>query len=188
MKLYEREVENIRNLNKVAKKSRVVLFGSTFAKNIPVAELKQSFNLDCDIYNRSLTDLSLFDAAKLIDDCITEIAPKKVLLQLGETDLERGYHTVPEMISAYEAVINKLKMSNKHCDIVIVSVCDNDSAIQPAEFNRQIEKLAKKTKCRFADISHVAENTSPGVEAFKLLKYFIMDKMSFFDAMNLINA
>jgi lysophospholipase L1-like esterase len=187
MKLYERELENFNNLNRVAKRNRVVLFGSTFAKNIPVVELKQSFNLECDIYNRSLTDLSIFDAQELVDKCVTELAPKKVLLQLGETDLERGYRSIPEMIKEYEKLIEKIRTSNKGCEIVIVSVCDSDAEIQPAEFNRQIEQLAKKTKCRFADISTSSEKTS-NVEAFMMLKYFILDRLSFFDAMTLVNA
>lgn len=64
MNIYEREVENFRKLNRIAKKNSVVLLGSTFAKDIPVSELVQTFDIDCNVYNRSLTDLSVFDAEK----------------------------------------------------------------------------------------------------------------------------
>lgn len=187
MNTYERELVNFRNLNKIAIRNGVVLFGSSFAKEIPVCELKQSFELDCDIYNRSLTDLSVFDAENLLDDCVIDLAPRKVLIQLGETDLERGC-TIPEILSAYENIIAKLKSADKHCEIVIVSVCDNTAEISPEELNKQLESMARKMKCRYADISSVFSNESPDIKAFSLLRFFMLDRISFFDSMTMANV
>ena len=39
MKLFENELENYRMLNKVARKGGAVLFGSTFARSIPLGAL-----------------------------------------------------------------------------------------------------------------------------------------------------
>ena len=188
MNTYNREVENFRRLNKIAKKNSVVLLGSSFAKDIPVSELVQTFDIDCSIYNRSLTDLSVFDADKVLDDCVLNLAPKKILLQLGETDLERGYRTIPEILEAYEKVIVKLKNANKHCDIVIVSVCEKNAEVYPDALNAKLEELANKLKCQYADISPAFSNDSPSVKAFSLLKYFMLDRFSFYDAMNLLNV
>ena len=113
MVAYERELKNFRQLNKIAKRHGVVLFGSSFAKEIPVCELRQTFDLDCAIYNRSITDLSVFDAKDLLEDCVDTLKPTRILLQLGETDLERGYKTIPEIISAYESIVTTLKEKNK---------------------------------------------------------------------------
>ena len=187
MGMYEREAESFRKLNKVAKANGVVLFGSSFAKAIPVCELKQTFHMDCNIYNRSLTDLSVFSAEKLLEDCVIGLSPKKILLQLGETDLEQGYHTIPEIINAYEKIISNLKSSDKHCSIVIVSVCENASGIYPEELNKELELMARRTKCQYADISPAFSNDSPCVKAFGLLRFFMMDKISFYDAMTLVN-
>ena len=60
-KMYEREAEEYCRLNDFAVRNGIVLFGSTFAKEIPVGELRQAFNLDCNIYNRSFADVSVFD-------------------------------------------------------------------------------------------------------------------------------
>ncbi len=185
---YEREIASYRQLSKVARKNGIVLFGSSFAKAIPVGELKQAFELDCDIYNRSLTDLSVFDAEALIDECVIPMVPKKVFLQLGETDLERGYRTIPEMIEAYEKVIRKLHKANKRCQITLVSVCNNGSELHPDELNRQIEALAHKTKCKFADISPAFSNDAPSVKAFSLLRRFFRDRITDYDAMNYTNV
>ncbi len=188
MNVYEKEIEGFRKLNKLAKANGVVLFGSSFAKEIPVCELKQAFSLDCNIYNRSLTDLTVFNAEKVIDDCVISLLPKKVLLQLGETDLEQGYRTIPEIVKAYEKIIAKIKSADKHCGIVIVSVCENGSVVYPDELNKQLEELAHRTKCQYADISPAFSNDTPGVKAFSLLKFFMLDKITFFDAMTMANA
>lgn len=188
MNVYEREIDNFRKLNKIAQTNGVVLFGSSFAKEIPVCELKQAFQLNCDIYNRSLTDLSVLNAEKVLDDCVFSLRPKKVLLQLGETDLEQGYLTIPEIVNAYENIIRKIKNADKHCKIVVVSVCENGSGVYPEELNKQLEAMAQRTKCQYADISPAFSNDSPCIKAFSLLKFFMLDKITFCDAMTLANS
>lgn len=54
--------------------------------------------------------------------------------------------------------------------------------------NVKLEELAKKHKCQYADISPAFSNDSPSVKAFSLLKYFMLDRLSFYDAMNLLNV
>lgn len=182
MNMYEREIKSFRKLNTVANANGVVIFGSSFAKEIPVCELKQTFNIECDLYNRSLTDLSIFSAGELLQDCVCSLLPKKVLLQLGETDLEQGYHTLSEIINAYENLIAKLRSADKHCKIVIVSVCENENGIQPEKLNKELEKMAYRLKCQYADITPAFSNDSPYIKAFSLLKGFILDRISFYDA------
>ena len=186
-KIYEREAEEYCRLNEFAVRNGVVLFGSTFAKEIPVGELRQAFDLDFNIYNRSFTDVSVFDAEPLLMECAESLAPSKILLQLGETDLERGYRSVPEIIAAYDSLVKSIKKRNRFTDIVIVSVCENSNGIQPSEFNSQLEKLAKKNKCRFADISNASSDRMPVVKAFSMLKMFMRNGITFCDAMNMVN-
>ena len=186
-KIYEREAEEYCRLNEFAVRNGIVLFGSTFAKDIPVGELRQAFELDCNIYNRSFADVSVFDAEALLIKCAESLAPSKILLQLGETDLERGYKSVPEIIAAYDSLVKSIIKRNRFTDIVIVSVCENSNGIQPSEFNSQLEKLAKKNKCRFADISNAASDRMPSVKAFSMLKMFMRNGITFCEAMNMVN-
>lgn len=186
-KVYEREAEEYCKLNEFAVKNGIVLFGSTFAKDIPVGELRQAFDLDCNIYNRSFTDVSIFDAEALLIECVESLAPSKILLQLGETDLERGYRSVPEIIAAYDSLVKSIKKRNRFTDIVIVSVCENSNDIQPSEFNSQLGNMAKKNKCKFADISNAASDRMPVVKAFSMLKMFMRNGITFCDAMTMVN-
>lgn len=188
MKLFENELENYRQLNKIARKGGVVLFGSTFAKNIPLGELKQDFEFDCDLYNRSLTDLSVFDVGGVLADCVIDLEPSKVLIQLGETDLERGFKSLSEIVAQYEMMISQIKTRIKHCHITIVSVCNTDGNLFPAELNAQLEALAKRMGCQYADISAAPATEAPGVKAFCLLKYFFRDRITDYDALHMAFA
>lgn len=185
MSLYENELKKYRQLNKVAQGDGVVLFGSSFAKEIPVGELKQGFEIDCNIYNRSLTDLSVFDAADVLKDCVTDLSPSKVLLQLGETDLERGFKSITEIVKQYELLIRQIKARIKGCRIVIVSVCDTERTLFPAELNAKLEELAKSLGCEYADVSSALDNDAPSVKIFGLLKRFIRGRITSYDALHM---
>ena len=188
MNIYEREEKNYRRLNSIARPNGVVLFGSSFAKDIPVCELKQAFSLECDVYNRSYTDLSVFDASELLSECLNDLNPKKILLDLGETDLERGYKTIPEIIAAYESLIGNIRTYSKRCKIVVISVCA-ESMTTPveqsaaAELNSALEEMANRLKCSYADISSAARSELPVVKAFSMLRFFILDRISLSDVM-----
>ena len=87
MCISEKELNVYKSLNKIASRNSVVLLGSTYAKEIPVSELKQTYGILSDLYNRSLTDLSVFEANDIVIDTINCLKPKKILLQLGESDV-----------------------------------------------------------------------------------------------------
>ena len=53
MNEYKNELDCYTRLNKVAQKGGVVFFGSTFAKNIPVSELGQTFNINCNVWSNN---------------------------------------------------------------------------------------------------------------------------------------
>lgn len=188
MKSYENECRHYHKLNEIVRYNGAVLFGSTFAKNIPVSELKQSFELDCNIYNRSIPGLSVFDAASVIKDCVLDLYPDKVLIQLGETDLEQGNASMDEIIAEYENVLIQMKKSMNSSQIVIISVCEENEALPSREFNKKLEKMAARNKCRFADISAAEESDTPDVKAFSLLQHFLWDHISDGNVLSMIFA
>ncbi len=188
MNIYEREIKEYNELNKVAKKYSVVIFGSSFAKNIPASELAGSYNMDCDIYNRSINDLSVFDAPNVIEKCIADINPCKIIIQLGETDLAKGYKTISEIADAYKKLIIKIKDYIDTCEIIITSVCNSETPIYPSELNSELSSIALNMKCKYADITAAETHKQPYIRAFEMLKPYIRtSKLSFFDAMNMVH-
>lgn len=178
--LYRREIKEYRALNRVATGGGVVLFGSTFAKEMPVGELKQAFGIDRNIYNRSFLELSVFDAAAVAAESVIPLEPSKILLNLGETDLMRGLHSIPEIVDAYRELINTLRR-RLHCEVVVVSVCGGEE-LRPAELNRRLEEMARSCGCAYADIASAAAAEEPEVDAFAGLRCFLLDRIGFCDA------
>lgn len=182
MKYSKKEIENYIGLNKIAQKGGVVLFGSTFASSIPVCELKQTFNIESPVYNRSLKGLSVFDADGFANNYISPLFPKKILLMLGDADLDEGVHTVSEIISEYEKLIYSIRSNDRRCTVVVVSVCSENSSMC-GEFNDELEKMAKRLTCQYVDISSSIKSDFPAVNAFSMLKLFMLDRITFCDAM-----
>ncbi len=184
MKNSKKEIENYIKLNKVAQKGGVVLFGSTFASSIPVCELKQTFHIENPVYNRSLKGLSVFDAYGFANNCIVSLFPKKILLMLGDADLYEGERTVSGIISEYERLIYSIRSNDRRCTLVVVSVCFENTSMC-GEFNGELEKMAKRLKCQYADISSSLKTDFPAVNAFGMLKLFMLDRITFCDAMSI---
>ena len=186
MKNYKDELNYYTSVNKMMQKGGVVLFGSTFAKNISVAELCKAFDVDCNVYNRSFNDLSVFDAQELVSGAVMSLQPKKIILQLGETDVERNEKSDDEVISAYEKLISNIKKADKKVKIIVASLSSDENECD--KFNKALESLAEKCRCQYVDISKAKTSDMPSVKAFSMLRCFIPDQVSFFDAMNFANV
>lgn len=169
-----KELNTYSSLNRFAHKNSVVMLGSTYFKEMPLGELKQVFGIMSDIYNRSLTDLSVFEAEEIAISTIESLIPKKLVLQLGETDLEDQNHSVDEVISAIESLISKAHKTDRTLKIVLVSINNLSNKALQNEFNLKLEKLAKKSKCTYADITS-AEEDPTHIHSFRLLKFFMAD-------------
>ena len=185
MKKYERELNFYNKLNSVAEKGGVVLFGTSFANAIPVGELRQSIRTDYKVYNRSFNDITISDAIDVVDDAVLTLCPDKIILMLGESDLERGYRTIDTLMEDYSNLINRIKSYDNRCDLILVSVCGGD-AEYPDEFNRRLMNLAKKNRCMYADITAVTECDIPHIKAFSLLRYFMLSRITAGDVMSYI--
>ena len=77
---------NYEELNNIAQKNAVILFGGAMDKKIPVAELAQSFEFDFKIYNRSEELLSVKNAKDIYSKNIQPLEPEAILIHIGETD------------------------------------------------------------------------------------------------------
>ncbi len=177
MCINKQELQGYQSLNKFAKKNSAVLFGSTYAKEIPVSELRQNFGIISHLYNRSLTDLSVFEAADIANEIIRDINPSKLLLQLGETDLASGKSTPEEVISEISNVISTIRNNDKKIKIVLISINNLLDKNLQKDFNKKLETFAKNNNCLFADIT-IASDDALHLNAFKALSYFFCDDIT----------
>lgn len=145
--------ENYPMLNDLAEQGGVVILGGADDMNIPLGELKQAFSIDSNIYNRSVEDLSVVNAASYFDQYVAPLQPACVMLHVGEQDREMYSRTPDAFISSYRDLIAHIRKAQPKCDIVIISVRNpaNDQAI--SDMNRSLHYIADSDRCQFADVT-----------------------------------
>lgn len=151
--MFEEKIAKYKFLNQLAEAEGTVIFGTSSDVNIPLGELKQAFSLSGSIYNRSFSELSVADAARVYGECVAELCPDTVIVHIGGADVSDfgGKETAFE--ENYRALIGTIREKNKACRIVIVSLKNYDNDITVSEINKLLCEIADSEKCEFEDIS-----------------------------------
>lgn len=174
MSINQKELAKYKSLNKYARNNSVVIFGSTFASEMPIGELKQGFGIISEIYNRSLSGLSVFEACEVASEIVYDLFPKKLVIQLGEVDLENNAST-EDVIKEIGTLVKGVKKNHKSTKVVLVSLNNLTDKLVEKSFNQQLETLASELKCEYADITSASEDDISRVNTFRLLKYHMDD-------------
>lgn len=147
------EVNRLLTLNNLAEQNGIVIFGGTEDKEIPLCELKQAFELNPNLYNRSVTGLSITNAVQMFDTCVAALCPETVLLHIGAADMDLFTENASEFDQKYRELIAHIKALNKNCRIGIISFRNPDNSSNIAEMNRHLKYLAQSEQCEFGDIT-----------------------------------
>ena len=108
-------------LNKLVKRNGIVLLGSTSLDEPSVNELLQGFPVSQHVYNRSISGLTIADAEKYLEQCVYELFPSRVIINLGEEDL-KYCDSVTQLIEQYRWLLYKIHVSMPKCQLVVTTV------------------------------------------------------------------
>ncbi|MBQ1710417.1 MAG: SGNH/GDSL hydrolase family protein [Treponema sp.] len=153
-KTFQEEDMNYQELNTVAKKNAVILMGGDLDKQIPVAELAQSFDFNFQIYNRSEEKLSVKQARTFFQDNINAMEPEGIIIHLGDSDMNLFKTNSADFDKYYLTLLAAVKACNKKCRIALVSVNNPNSDKTIAEMNRHIKALADSEKAVFINLDN----------------------------------
>lgn len=153
-KTFQEEDMNYQELNTVAKKNAVILMGGDLDKQIPVAELAQSFDFNFQIYNRSEEKLSVKQARTFFQDNINAMEPEGLIIHLGDSDMNLFKTNSADFDKYYLTLLAAVKACNKRCRIALVSVNNPNSDKTIAEMNRHIKALADSEKAVFINLDN----------------------------------
>lgn len=128
----------------------VVLLGGSLDKEIPVAEVAQSFNLNFKMYNRSKYGLSLKDAKKTYLESVEPMNPEAVIIHLGKEDVEMFKNNSADFDVKYLELLSSIRHQNKDRRIALVSL-EEESKVE-VEMNRHIKAIAESEKCEFVNM------------------------------------
>jgi len=79
--------ERFRRLNPYAKKGAVVFAGSSLMEQFPLYEFLQDDDLHCTLYNRGIGGFTTTELLEAMDECIFELQPAHLFLNIGTNDL-----------------------------------------------------------------------------------------------------
>ncbi len=128
----------------------VVLLGGSLDKEIPVAEVAQSFNFNFKMYNRSKYGLSLKDAKKTYLESVEPMDPEAVIIHLGKEDVEMFKNNSADFDVKYLELLSSIRHQNKDRRIALVSL-EEESKVE-VEMNRHIKAIAESEKCEFVNM------------------------------------
>ena len=151
--MFENEIKKYQALNKLAEQNGIVIIGGTEDKEIPLCELKQAFELNLNLYNRSFNNLSVSNAPEIYDACIAELNPESVLLHIGTSDLELFKEHSSDFDRKYRELIKHIKTSNPKCNIAIISLKNHKENSNISEINKHLKYISESENCEFGDIS-----------------------------------
>ena len=140
-------------LNKLAESNGIVILGGTEDREIPLCELKQAFELDSKLYNRSISNLSVNNALEVYDTCVAPLSPECVILHIGDADLKFFEENVSDFDQKYLELLQHIKSSNAKRNIVIISIKNYDEDKNISELNKHLKYIAESEQCEFSDIS-----------------------------------
>ena len=147
------EIEKYERLNQIAQSKGIVIFGGSDDTDIPLCELRQAFDIEENMYNRSIHELSIEHAIEAYDSCVAPISPETVFIHIGKYDIEL-LHKNPNLFdSKYLELIEHIRAENKTCRIAVVSMKNYYNDPDIAEMNRHLKFIADSEKCEYGDIA-----------------------------------
>ncbi|MBQ9539438.1 MAG: hypothetical protein IJU95_09205 [Treponema sp.] len=132
----------------------VILFGGNADRDIPVAEIAESYGFNFPMYNRSSYNLSLKDAKKTFQDKVVPMSPESVIIHIGAEDLDLFKKSSAEFDIKYIDLISSVKASCGNSRIALVSNVDASNRGIFDEMNRHIKAIASSEKCLYVDINN----------------------------------
>ena len=151
--MFENEIKRYKTLNELAKQNGILIFGGTDDKKIPLCELKQAFELNPDLYNRSVDNLSVVNAPEVYAACAAELKPETVILHIGKADLKLCEENAPEFEKKYCELIRYIRANNTKCDVVIISFKNPKATADIAKLNKHLKYIANSEQCEYYDTS-----------------------------------
>ena len=151
--MFEKEIKKYQALNKLAESNGIVILGSEDDMSIPFGELKQAFEIESKIYNRSVADLSVVYAADIYDKCIAELHPETVLIHIGMADIELFKKNPAMFDKAYRNLVEHIKNCNPKTRIAVVSLRNFENDELLANINKHLSYIADSEHCEYGDIS-----------------------------------
>lgn len=147
-----RQANWFHGLNKYAEPNNILFVGSTFIHDFPINELEINFQIDDTIYNRGVAGLKLKDLKSMLDVCIYELEPAKIILSIGEEDIKETNFNLDTFITDYMDIIREIKMRLPKCTLYVLGVLPTDDKYM--NVNRALQQNLHSSNVEYIDFGY----------------------------------
>lgn len=161
--------ERFRRLNPYAKKGAVVFAGSSLMEQFPLYEFVQDDDLHCTLYNRGIGGFTTSELLEALDECIFELEPAHLFLNIGTNDLNGPEYDRTAMLGRYEAILQKIRERLPDTKLYLLAYYPVNPTVAEApglkecfrwrtnariqEASAGVQKLARKYGAEFLDLN-----------------------------------
>ncbi len=169
---FSENAKKFKAINEMAVKNEIAVFGSDYLFNFPFYDYTQGRVSDYAIYNRSMENLNVANAAEIAGDCLKHLCPKAVLFSFGENEVIDN-----AFVKNYEKLLLTVRKMYKNTKFFVLQTVPDKKA------DDKIRAVADKFGAEFVSLYQEAENTN---QLFlRLSGLFRNGKISFADAFSI---
>lgn len=103
------KVERFKRLNRYVKPGQILFAGSSLMEQFPIYEFLQDFDLPYTIYNRGVGGFTTTDLLANMKDCIYDLQPAYIFLNIGTNDLNGPDYEQEELIARYTLILQGIR-------------------------------------------------------------------------------
>ncbi len=103
------KLARFRRLNRYVKKGQILFAGSSLMEQFPIYEFLLDYELPYTIYNRGIGGYTAQELLGSMQECVYDLAPSAVFLNIGTNDLNVKEDPIPGMMETYTAIIQGIR-------------------------------------------------------------------------------
>lgn len=117
----QKKLRRYHELNAMAVKGQTVLAGSSLMEFFPINEMLLSKGNHTIVYNRGMAGYTIdqYDAA--LPECVLELMPKKLFINIGSNDLNKPGDTIGNLILKYRKLLQRIQEALPECEITVLA-------------------------------------------------------------------
>ena len=162
-------LESFRRLNPITVKGAILFAGSSLAEQFPVHELLNRFEPKYVVYNRGVGGYTTSDLLETMDECIFDLEPSMIFLNIGSNDLGRPEYREDDLVAVYRRILLYIQERLPRTKLRVLSFYPVHSGLLPEEVrammfakrtnesidavNLRLEGLASELGCTYIDVN-----------------------------------
>ena len=141
------KLERFKRLNQYVKPGQILFAGSSLMEQFPIYEFLQDFDLPYTIYNRGVGGFTTAELLANMKDCIYDLQPAHIFLNIGTNDLNGPDYSQDELIARYTLILRGIREHLPEAKLYLLAYYPVSTAVgNRQEFMKQL--LSYRTNAR----------------------------------------